>query len=176
MFTCNIFSLIVICLLNLPVDSSFWFCKQFFFFVVSSNLWTLFSLHLEFKSNLGKFALYIVLSVYICMASLLSISHLKSLIHLKFMFVTWDMNLNFSFFKIKKMLSFSSNIKIFFYPSDMGCFLFHLLYVSVVFIYRMSCILGSIFIFLFFSTSLSLHMSLPHKYNHRVFIVFFNMW
>lgn len=141
--------------------------------IVSSNLWTLFSLHLEFESNLGKFALYIILLVNICMASLLSILHLKSLIHLKFMFVTWDMNLNFDFFKIKKMLSVSSSIKSSFYPSDMGCFLFHILYVSVVFIYRMSCILGSIFIFLFFSTGLSLHVSLSYKYNHRSFIVFF---
>lgn len=83
------------------------------------------------------------------------------------------MNLNFYFFKRKKMLSVSSSIKSSFYPSDMGCFLFHILYVSVVFIYRMSCILGSIFIFLFFSTGLSLHVSLPYKYNHRSFIVFF---
>ena len=88
----------------------------------------MFSLHLEFESNLGKFALYIILSVNICMASLLSILHLKSLIHLKFMFVTGYMNLNFYFLKIKEMLSFSSSIRSLFYPSDMECFLFHILY------------------------------------------------
>lgn len=135
------------------------FCHETVFKMYSTLL-IFSSLHLDFESNWEKFSWYPITVVFVQLLSFFLTN--RFLNNLDFIHAcSLRYGSKFIFFPIATQF-LKHLLKNLFFPSDMGCLLFHIV--------EYHTYLGLFIIFLFYPTGLSLSISLPHTY--RSFMIF----